>query len=50
MYMLHGMNTINDRMNSVVAIMLLNIILAVPAIIIIQVSCSDMSVLAFMSV
>lgn len=48
MYMLHRMNTRNDARKRIVAMMLLNVMAAVPAIIIRAVNCSDISVVAFM--
>lgn len=46
--MLHLVNTRNDEKKRTVAMMLLNVMAAVPAIIIRAVNCSDISVVAFM--
>lgn len=50
MYMLQSMNTTNAGMNSKVAIRLLKIMNAVPAIIIMHVSSNEINVLAFINV
>ena len=49
MYMLQRMNTRNANMNRSVAIMLLKIMNAVPAIMMMHASCKEINVPAFMS-